>query len=71
MLWTTKNLTAYKGISTHKIKEVGCGKVIEEYSNIKTRIEFIIPEAKLAFVKLRQTFGILPILYIFDPKYHI
>ena len=34
-------------------------------------LDFLIPEAKLAFIKLRQMFLKAPILYHFNPKHNI
>ena len=39
--------------------------------NMEAKPDFLIPKARLAFTKLKQAFVEAPILYHFDPKYHI
>ena len=55
------------------------GKKVQKRSKFKNssktkktvESDFFTPEAKLAFIKLRQAFLKVPILYHFDPERHI
>lgn len=74
MLQTISGLAANKSISIKSgINRVNDSKEIVETDIVekKSRTEFLTLKAKLAFVKVRQTFNITPILYYFDSESYI
>lgn len=68
MLWTTNSPATNKSISTAEINKVGSDKVMEEYSNTKSEIVFLISNTKLLFAKLKEAFITTTILHHFNLK---
>ena len=63
-----------------KISSIGDGGDCEDktvkrspliFKNLNGATGYLTPKARLAFIKLRKAFTKAPILWHFDPKYHI
>lgn len=71
MLRTINSSPTNRSISMDSINGMGSGKMIVETRNKKPRTKFLTPRTNVTFVELWQAFCTTPIVYYFDPKWHI